>query len=377
MSKNTKKESVFLVSYDRESKESAEISLEELKSLSKSAGKTIFGHNIQIRKNIDPRYLIGKGKLKEVILEAKYLGAETIIFSVELSPAQLQAITDETTLNIIDKSQLILEIFEDRATTREGKIQVKLAEMRYHLPRLRGRGIEFSQLGGGIGTRGPGEKKLEEQRRIIRKQIDSLEKQIQNISHRRKHTRKRRSETGIPTVSLVGYTNVGKSTLFNTLTHESVKVQNKLFSTLSPTTRKIMLPSQNSILVTDTVGFISGLPEELINAFRATLEELGEANLLLHIVDANDPDFENKIDSVENIIESMGFNELPRILVFNKRDVCSEDRIKFIEKAYNTSVISALNRTNINELRFVIDRKVYNNVDFENYNMIPKVSSTG
>ena len=187
--------------------------------------------------------LIGKGKLNEVILSAKHAGAEKIIFDVELTPAQVKSITDATNLEVMDRTQLILEIFARHATTSEGKLQVKLAQLRYNLPRLVGRGIELSQLGGGIGTRGPGEKKLEEERRTARKQIDQLEKQINHLSRRREHTRKKRRETGIPTVTFIGYTNVGKSTLFNALTHSGVTVRNKLFSTLVPTTRKLRLPS--------------------------------------------------------------------------------------------------------------------------------------
>lgn len=355
---NVNAEGVLLVGFDTHSRTEAEQSVEELKSLSKSAGKKVLDSVIQVRKHIDPRYLIGKGKLKDVILHAEHIGAGTIIFDVELTPAQVNSIIEETTLNIIDRTQLILEIFQKHATSSEGKIQVKLAELKYNLPRLRGKGIELSQLGGGIGTRGPGETKLEYQRRTIRKQIENLEKQIDNISLRRKSTREKRAATGISVISLVGYTNVGKSTLFNVLTKDNVKVQNKLFSTLSPTTRRIKLPSGTDVLITDTVGFISGLPEDLINAFRATLEEIGEADLLLHVNDASDPLVEERIESVENIIDSMGFNDIQRLLVFNKRDKADDGTISFIEKSYSTKVISALDKTNIKELIDLLDKEV-------------------
>ena len=213
-------------------------------------------------------------------------------------------------------------------------------------------------LGEVFGTRGPGEKKIEYQRRTIRKQIDNLEKQIDSICQRRKNTREKRTATGIPVVSLLGYTNVGKSTLFNRLTKDSVKVQNKLFSTLSPTTRRIKLPSTRDILITDTVGFISGLPEELINAFRATLEEIGEADLLLHVADAGDPEVEDKIESVDKIISSMGYDDIPKIIVFNKRDNADSQAIEFLESSYNTKVISALNKTNIQFIRELLDDEV-------------------
>ena len=351
-------EGVLLVGFHTSYRSEAEKSVEELKSLAISAGKKVLGSVIQVRKEIDPRYLIGKGKLKDVILQAEHIGAGTIIFDVELTPAQVNGIIKETTLNIIDKTELILEIFEKHAVTSEGKLQVRLAELKYCLPRLRGKGIEYSQLGGGIGTRGPGEKKIEYQRRTIRKQIDNLEKQIDSICQRRKNTREKRTATGIPVVSLLGYTNVGKSTLFNRLTKDSVKVQNKLFSTLSPTTRRIKLPSTRDILITDTVGFISGLPEELINAFRATLEEIGEADILLHVADAGDPEVEDKIESVDKIISSMGFDDIPKIIVFNKRDNADLHTIEFLESSYNTKVISALNKTNIQFIRELLDNEV-------------------
>jgi GTP-binding protein HflX len=351
-------EGVLLVGFHNSYKSEAEKSVGELKSLALSAGKKVLDTVIQVRREIDPRYLIGKGKLKDVILQAEHIGAGTIIFDVELTPAQVNAIIKETTLNIIDKTELILEIFEKHAVTSEGKLQVRLAELIYCLPRLRGKGIEYSQLGGGIGTRGPGEKKIEYQRRTIRKQIDNLEKQIDNICFRRKNTREKRTATGIPVVSLLGYTNVGKSTLFNSLTKDNVKVQNKLFSTLSPTTRRIKLPSTKDILITDTVGFISGLPEELINAFRATLEELGEADLLLHVADASDPSVEEKIESVDKIISSMGFEDIPKLLVFNKRDNTNNETLNILEQSYETTVISALNKTNIKFIREIIDFEI-------------------
>src|SRR5690606_29282304 len=227
-----------------------EESLEELRSLAQSANKVVLATTVQTRKMPDPRYLIGKGKLGEAILEAKQVGARKLIFDVELTPAQVKSISDETNLEVMDRTQLILEIFARHATTVEGKLQVTLAQFKYNLPRLVGRGVELSQLGGDIGTRGPGEKKLEEERRRIRKQIDLLEKEISQLSRRRERTREKRRETGIPTITFIGYTNVGKSTLFNALTGSGVVAENKLFSTLVPTTRKIMLPGGREVLIT-------------------------------------------------------------------------------------------------------------------------------
>ena len=341
------KEGVLLVGFTTTYRSEAEESINELKSLAMSANKAVLDTTIQVRKKIDPRYLIGKGKINEVILTAKHLGAEKIIFDVELSPAQVKAISDETNLEVQDRTQLILEIFAKHAITSEGKLQVKLAQLKYNLPRLVGQGVDLSQLGGGIGTRGPGEMKLEEQRRTFRKQIDLLEKQIDNLSKRIEHTRKKRYDTGIPTVTFIGYTNVGKSTLFNALTKSGVIVKNKLFSTLNPTTRKMRLPSGRQILVTDTVGFISELPKELVSAFRATLEELGGSSLLLHVADANDPMVEERIESVEKILELTGYDHVPQQMVFNKSDKAPLPVATRLGRAYNAPVISAKDKANL------------------------------
>ncbi len=341
------KEGVFLVGFSTKPRIEAEESVEELKELARSAGKVVLDKTIQIRKQIDPKYLIGKGKLEEIILKAKQLGADTLIFDVELTPAQVRAISEETNLNVMDRTQLILDIFAERAKTSEGKIQVQLAQFRYMLPRLTGRGVELSKLGGGIGTRGPGEQKLEEQRRRLRERIGHLEKQIEELSRRREHTRKQRRETGIPTVTLIGYTNVGKSTLFNALTKSDVIVENKLFSTLNPTTRKLILLSGREILITDTVGFIRNLPKELVNAFRATLEELGGSSLLIHVADASDPLVEEKIYSVEKILDESGYSSIPRFIVFNKMDSSSKEVIDRLLKVFNAPFISALNKDNL------------------------------
>ena len=352
------KEGVLLVGFSTNFRSEAEESLKELTSLARSAGKAVLDSVVQTRKHIDPRYLIGKGKVKEVILSAKHVGAEKIIFDVELSPAQVKAISDETNLEVQDRTQLILEIFAKHATTSEGKLQVRLAQLKYNLPRLVGQGTELSQLGGGIGTRGPGEMKLEQQRRTFRKQIDQLEKQIANISRRREHTRKRRYETGIPTVTFIGYTNVGKSTLFNALTKSGVVVRNKLFSTLSPTTRKIMLPSGRQILVTDTVGFISELPKELVSAFRATLEELGGSSVLIHVADASDSMVEDRIESVEKILEDTGYESIPQQIILNKSDKAPKSTAARLSRIFNAPVISAQDKTNLPEVYELLDKLI-------------------
>ena len=332
---------IVLIAYSTNGQYDAENSIKELELLTRSANKVILDKFIQTGRKIDPRYLIGKGKLREINLRARHIGADTLVFNRELTPGQVRAINKETNLEIVDRTQIILEIFASRATTSEGKLQVQLAQARYALPRLVGKGIELSQLGGGIGTRGPGEKKLEEQRRTLRKQIDTLEKKIDELSRRRSHTRKQRMSHRISTATFIGYTNAGKSTLFNTLTKSNVLVENKLFSTLNPTTRKLTLPSGKQILVTDTVGFISQLPKELLNAFRATLEELGESSLLIHVADISDPLLDEKIESVEKILLETGYESIPRITILNKADRVNKEIAYNISKRYNAAVISA------------------------------------
>ncbi len=353
------KEGVFLIGVHKNSRVSAQNSIKELESLAISADKVVLDKTVQGRKQIDPRYLIGKGKLEEVILRARQLGADSLVFDLELTPAQVKSISEKTNLSVVDRTQLILEIFAKHAVTSEGKIQVRLAQLRYLLPRLTGKGTELSQLAGGIGTRGPGEKKLEEERRRFRKQIQQLEGQIGEISRRREHTRKKRTETGIPTVTLIGYTNVGKSTLFNALTKSNAIVQNKLFSTLNPTTRKLILPGKREILLTDTVGFIRNLPRELIKAFKATLEEMGESSLLVHVADSSDPLLDERIESVEAILESTGFDDIPRIIVFNKIDRAPIETIDRLKKAYQAPTISALNEETLSDLLELVELKLF------------------
>lgn len=352
------KEGVFLVGYSPSSKSEAEESITELRELARSAEKVVLDVVVQGKRKPDPRYLVGKGKLEEIILRAKQVGADTLIFDVELSPAQVRAITDYTNLGVMDRTQLILEIFSSRAKTSEGKVQVQLAQLRYMLPRLTGKGIELSQLGGGIGTRGPGEKKLEEQRRMLRKRVETLEKQIDKIASRRERGRKHRKDTGIPTVTLIGYTSAGKSTLFNAITKSSVFTSKKLFSTLLPTTRKVVLPSGIEILLTDTVGFIRDLPKELVKAFRATLEELGESSMLLHVVDASDPNVENNIESVENVLEANGYDDIKRVMVFNKVDKISEEKTQTLKGIYDAPHVCALDKDTFGELINILDSEL-------------------
>lgn len=350
------REGVVLVGFSRHSKEEAEERLEELEELCASAGKVMLASSVQFRRRPDPRYLVGKGKLEENILNARQVGADTLIFDAELAPSQVKAIAAQTDLNIMDRTQLILEIFASRAKSSEGKLQVQLAQLRYTLPRLVGKGVDLSQLGGGIGTRGPGEKKVEEQRRLLRKRIDHLEHQIDDISRRRELGRKRRKSSGIPTVTLIGYTSVGKSTLFNTITKSNVLAEKRLFSTLTPTTRRIVLPGGREVLLTDTVGFIRDLPAELIKAFRATLEELGESTLLVHIADASDQGIDERIDAVERILDENGLGDIPELLVLNKADLLREGEGTRLARMYNAPLISALEKKSVRGLLTALDQ---------------------
>ncbi len=362
---NENREGVILVGFSTKFRYLAEQSVKELNSLAVSAEKIVLDSVVQTRKRMDPRYLVGRGKLREIALHAKHLGADTLVFDTELTPAQASAVAEESGLEVIDRSQLIIQIFARHAKTNEGKIQAKLAELQYDLPRLKGRGAGFSQLGGGIGTRGPGEKKLEQERRSTRKQIEYLERQIDDLSRRRKHTRKNRKNSKIPILSFVGYTNAGKSTLFNRLTKSAVYTENKLFSTLNPTTRKVMLPGGTRVLMTDTVGFISKLPEELVNAFRATLEEIGEADMLIHVADASDSEIQDKIESVMKIMESMEYEDIPSIMIFNKSDQ-TDAQVSLRGTYPHVPFVSAKNNTGMNELLLYIEKSVEESITGEN-----------
>jgi len=298
--------------------------LAELKELARTAGVKVVGEVVQRRAQIDPRYVIGKGKLLEVLIECLRKRANLLIFDRELTPSQVRALNEATDLRVIDRTQLILDIFAQRAKSREGKIQVEIAQLRYALPRLRAKDDAFSRLTGGIGGRGPGETKLEVDRHRIRDRIARLKQELENISEERALRRKRRKKLNFKVVALIGYTNAGKTTLLNRLSHSDYLAEDKLFATLDPVTKAVRTPSGKVFLLTDTVGFIRDLPEELKKAFKATLEELYSADLLLHIVDASSPDLENQVKSVEAILDEMELRHIPRIVAFNKIDLIEE-----------------------------------------------------
>ncbi len=311
----------ILVGVALESRGVANASMAELKELARTAGVEVVDVFIQARGQLDPRYVIGRGKLEELNLRAMQLFADMIIFDHDLTPAQARHIADRTNVKVLDRTQLILDIFAQHAHSAEGRLQVELAQLRYRLPRLAQRDEGLSRLMGGIGGRGPGETKLEIDRRRVRDRISMLEKRIDELSASRQVRRQQRMRHDVPILSIVGYTNAGKSTLLNQLTNAEVVAENKLFATLDPTSRRLRFPRDREVIITDTVGFIRALPKTLVSAFRATLEELADADLLVHVVDASDPDHPQQIAAVERILESLGLQDTPRLLVFNKCDL--------------------------------------------------------
>ena len=309
----------------------AEESMAELSELATSAGVVVQDKIIQRRQAIDPRTVLGRGKLDELLIRALQLGADMLVFDRELAPAQVKSLSEATDLKIIDRSQLILDIFAQRAQSREGKIQVELAQLKYLLPRLiTGQDSAFSRLAGGIGGRGPGETKLETDRRRVRDRINRLEKEIEAQRQRRQERRKGRTRNGLPIISIVGYTNAGKSTLLNTLTASDVRAEQRMFATLDPTSRRLRLPREQEVIINDTVGFIRDLPPDLLSAFRATLEEISESRLLIHLVDASNPRFVQQIGSVERILRDLQLAEIPTVLALNKADLVDENTMQSV-----------------------------------------------
>jgi GTP-binding protein HflX len=320
----------FLVAVARSKDELPETrtSLNELALLTDTAGSDPVDAELVRRDRFDPATLIGKGKVEELVAATKALDIDVVIFDNELSPAQQRNLSKMFECDVVDRVALILDIFAQHATSKEGMLQVELAQLRYRLPRLRGRGVEMSRLGGGIGTRGPGETQLETDRRRILDRIAKLERELKHLSGSRDTRSKARRKSRVPLVSLVGYTNAGKSTMFNYLTDAGVLVEDRLFATLDSTIRKLDLPNGTPILISDTVGFVRNLPHQLVEAFRSTLEEVGQADLLLHIVDGADPDPDRQISAVHSVLREIGAADIPEQLVINKSDVADPVAIR-------------------------------------------------
>ncbi|MCK5553034.1 MAG: GTPase HflX, partial [Deltaproteobacteria bacterium] len=344
------RENALLVTVVDSGQQDIEESVRELKELLKTSGGVTVDSMIQRPKRLHPRLLIGRGKLTEIAIRCMQLGVDLIIFNRDLSPAQMASISDFTGLRVIDRTQLILDIFAQRAHSRDGKLQVELAQLRYLLPRLTGKNTAMSRLTGGIGRRGPGETKLEINRRRVRDRIVRLERELKNLDKRRKQRRERRIKRGIPILSIVGYTNAGKSTLFNALTKSHANVEQKLFATLDTATRRLRFQGDREVIISDTVGFIRDLPKDLRGAFRATLDELNDADLLIHLVDLSTPGFEGHILAVETILNELELNTIPKLLVFNKEDKVDSSFISQSCRRYNAISISAFKEKKLDSL---------------------------
>lgn len=350
-------ETAILVGIEQPAEWDIEESLAELERLADTAGAKTVGVVKQKRMKVDSAFCIGKGKVGEVAILLQETGASMVIFDNELSPSQQRNLEMAFGVKVIDRTALILDIFAQRARTFEGKLQVELAQMQYHLPRIMGQGLSLSRLGGGVGTRGPGETKLEVDRRTIRNKINDIKGQLEVVRRQRGVQRKQRQDKQVPSVALVGYTNAGKSTLLNALTDSDVYAQDQLFATLDTTTRSLKLPSGRSLVVTDTVGFIQKLPHTLVSAFRATLEEVVEADLLLHVVDGSSQQYEKQMIAVMEVLRELGAADKPQIVVFNKRDhITNEHRLEQMARWEHSVTVSALEPETLAELIARLER---------------------
>jgi len=332
----------ILVSVSTEAKTRAEESLAELVELCRSDNVLVLDTVLQRRRKVNPRLILGKGKLADIMIRALQLDANLLIFNQELNPSQIGSIIDFTELRVIDRTQLILDIFAHRAMSREGKLQVEMAQLKYMLPRLSSRDDALSRLTGGIGARGPGETKLEIDRRRINDRVTRLAKELKNVSRERYRRRAKRRKKDLPVLSLVGYTNAGKSTLLNTLTNSKIFAEDKLFATLDPTSRRLRFPAETEVIITDTVGFIRNLPSELLKAFMATLEELREADLLIHVVDISNPAYHDQMNVVEQFLRDLDLENIPCLKLYNKVDLLETGTLAEKVKKEGGLLVSAL-----------------------------------
>ncbi len=353
------RERAILISVSQVSRQETEDSLDELAELARTADVVVLDRVVQRPRQLNPKYLMGEGKVKEVIIRALQQRATVLVFDQDLSPVQVRSISEITEIKVIDRSQLILDIFARRAHTLDGKVQVELAQLKYIMPRLIGRGTAMSRLMGGIGGRGPGETKLEIDRRRIRERIARLEKQLADLARGRLQRRQRRIRAEVPIVSIVGYTNAGKSTLLNALTQSKVFTEDLLFATLDTSTRRLRFPMEREVIITDTVGFIRKLPKSLLGAFKATLEELEDADLLLHVVDLSNPRFEEHIRAVERILGELELDRIPRLLVFNKTDRVPPEEVAPLCRRFDAVPVSALDRRTFDGLLAELQRRFW------------------
>jgi GTP-binding protein HflX len=344
-----------------------EAHLAELVELARSAGVEVIDTVTQQRNRVDPRYVVGPGKLQELVIHALQSGVDLVIFDQSISPTQARNLAQRLDLRVIDRTQLILDIFAQHAVSHDGKLQVELAQLRYRMPRLAQRAdVSLSRLAGGIGGRGPGETKLEVDRRRVRERVARLERELKKWRNQRQSRRIQRARRGIPVLSIVGYTNAGKSTLLRALTNTEAHVANALFATLDPASRRLRFPREREVIITDTVGFIRDLPAELVTAFRATLEELSDADLLLHVVDVATPDWERRAAAVRKILDGIGISDTPELLIFNQIDRLPNGEAKALLENNAGVAISALKRIGLQELLSDAEELLWAEADFPN-----------
>lgn len=379
-----KTEKVILVGIQLDNGENAEESLNELAELAKTAGAETIFKVVQNRESFHPATYIGKGKIDEIRDLCKAYEATGIICDDELSPTQMKNLEDALSVKVIDRTILILDIFAQRASTAEGKIQVELAQLKYRMTRLSGFGVSLSRLGGGIGTRGPGETKLETDKRRIRTRISQLKSELKDVVRHREITRSKREKNNMPVFAIVGYTNAGKSTLLNYLTDSDVLSENKLFATLDPTTRTLILPSKEQVLLTDTVGFINKLPHHLVDAFKSTLEEAKYADLIVHVVDSSDENYDKHMKVVYKTLDELGVVDKKVITLFNKCDISADDVIHQDRRAVSVMSISAKTGENVEQFLSELESFLHDRMDyvekvipFENAGIISRIRSSG
>jgi GTPase len=358
-------ERAILISISKERRETLESSVEELKELAESSGVVVIETIVQRPQKISPTTLIGEGKLKELLVKCMQLGVDLVIFDQNLTPGQIASISDRTELRVIDRTQLILDIFAQRAHTQDGKVQVELAQLKYLLPRLSKKTLAFSRLTGGIGGRGPGETKLEMDRRRVRDRIHLLENELEKLGKRRKQRRARREKTEIPVLSIIGYTNAGKTTLFNLLTKSQFQVEDRMFSTLDTATRRLRFSTSlpegreiHEVVITDTVGLIKDLPEDLMRAFRPTFDELQESSLLIHLIDISNPGFQEHIEAVQKVLDELRLSHIPVLRVFNKEDKLSREESEALCRRFDAISITALRPDSLDKFFLAIERKL-------------------